>query len=149
MLIAIIAIAMTGLTVAVHTFGVVSWLDLLSKRFYLHRQKKEYLHLLRGVLETAVVLIILHVFEAFLWAALYLQLPAQAGLKNFEDALYLSTVTLTTLGYGDITLNGEWRLLTGAEGMVGIVVFGLTTATLFSVLQRSWQFDKNSKHPSN
>ena len=151
MWITIIAIFMTGLTVAVHTFGVVFWLDILGKRLDLHRKKQEYLHLFRGVLETAVILVALHVFEAFLWAALYLQLPAQAGLKSFEEALYISMVTLTTLGYGDITLNNDWRLLTGAEGMVGIVVFGLSTATLFAVLQRSRQFNqqKHSKGDGN
>ena len=48
-------------------------------------------------------------------------------------------VTFTTLGYGDITLAREWQLLTGVEGMVGITVFGLTTAMLFAVIQKSWK----------
>ena len=54
-------------------------------------------------------------------------------------------ITFTTLGYGDITLAQEWQLLTGVEGMVGIVVFGLTTALLFAVIQKSWKV--RYKHP--
>ena len=54
-------------------------------------------------------------------------------------------ITFTTLGYGDITLAQEWHLLTGVEGMVGIVVFGLTTALLFAVIQKSWKV--RYKHP--
>lgn len=143
MLIFTISIFMTFLTVGIHTLGVSAWLDVLTKRYNFHYKKKEFLHLFRGVLMTAMTLIMLHVFEALLWAVLYISLPAQAGLKSFHDALYLSMITITTLGYGDVTLNHEWQILTGVEGMVGIVVFGLTTATLFVVLQRSWQLGRH------
>lgn len=51
---------------------------------------------------------------------------------SFVDALYLSLVTLTTLGYGDITPAGEWlRVLVPLEAMVG---FGLLTASLSWVI---------------
>jgi hypothetical protein len=43
------------------------------------------------------------------------------------------------LGYGDITLSAEWNLLSGMEAMVGITVFGLTTALLFAVIQQIWK----------
>jgi len=142
-LIFIISVFMAVLTVGIHTLGVSAWLDLLTKRYNFHQKKKEFLHLFRGVLATAIALITLHVIEAFLWAVLYILLPAQAGLKSFHEALYLSMITITTLGYGDVTLNYEWQILTGVEGMVGIVVFGLTTATLFVVLQRSWAMGRH------
>jgi hypothetical protein len=95
----------------------------------------------RAILSTAIVLLMLHALEAFLWALLYLVLPAQAGLKNLHEAFYFSLVTFTTLGYGDITLNSRWQLLAGIEGMVGIVVFGLSTAILFAVIQRYWKIN--------
>ena len=90
----------------------------------------------------------LHVLEAFLWALLYMLLPAQAGLKNLHEALYFSLVTFTTLGYGDITIHEKWQLLTGIEGMVGIVVFGMTTALLFAVIQKCWRVS-HQQHAAN
>jgi voltage-gated potassium channel len=141
----IISIGMIGLTVGIHTLGAAFWLKGLGERLEYHASMNKAPRLFEGILSTAMVLITLHIFEAFLWAILYLQLPAQAGLKNFNDAFYFSMVTFTTLGYGDITLAQEWQLLTGVEGMVGIVVFGLTTALLFAVIQKSWKV--RHKHP--
>lgn len=76
------------------------------------------------------------------WALLYLpHLPEgfvlQTGLDSssqggFLDALYLSLVTLTTLGYGDIVPTGSaLRMLAPLEGLVG---FALLTAALSWVL---------------
>lgn len=141
----IISIGMIGLTVGVHTLGAAYWLKRLGKRLEYQASMNKPTHLFKDIITTAGILIMLHIFEAFLWAILYLQLPAQAGLKNFHDAFYFSMITFTTLGYGDITLAREWQLLTGVEGMVGITVFGLTTAMLFAVIQKSWRV--SHKHP--
>ena len=100
-------------------------------------------------MSTAVFLLLLHVIEVHLWALVYVFLPGQAGLNNYAEAVYFSIVTLTTLGYGDITLNAQWQLLSGMEAMVGIMVFGLTTATLFAVIQQSWEVKKSSAKPKD
>jgi drug/metabolite transporter (DMT)-like permease len=55
-----------------------------------------------------VFLIIPIVLDVTMWATFYY---AQASLPNFEESLYFSTVTFTTVGYGDIVLGKEWRLL--------------------------------------
>lgn len=135
----IISVGMIVLTVAIHTLGAVVWLEYLGQRIVYRRSMKKPRRMFAGILTTAMALLSLHVFEAFLWAVVYLQLPAQAGLKNFHEAFYFSLITFTTLGYGDITLDGKWQLLSGVQGMVGIVVFGLTTALLFAVIQRFWK----------
>ena len=64
------------------------------------------------------------------------------GPGNFEAmerALYFSTVTFTTLGYGDITLLPRWQLLSAFEATNGIVLFGVSTAFVLTVLQRSYR----------
>jgi hypothetical protein len=51
---------------------------------------------------------------------------------GFVDALYLSLVTLTTLGFGDITPTNGWlKVLVPLEALVG---FGLLTASLSWVI---------------
>lgn len=70
----------------------------------------------------------IHTAEIWIWALAYLSLGALASL---ETSLYFSTATFTTLGYGDITLASEWRLLGAAQGADGLVLFGWSTAFIF------------------
>jgi voltage-gated potassium channel len=135
----LISVGMIILTVGIHTAGAAWWLIGLGKRIANRQRLDLPARLFRSVLSTACVLILLHILEAFLWALLFMVLPAQGGLDSLREALYFSMVTFTTLGYGDITLNTDWQLLAGVEGMVGIVVFGLTTALLFAVIQKTWR----------
>jgi hypothetical protein len=67
------------------------------------------------------------------WAVLFLALGA---LPTFEEALYFSTVTYTTVGYGDIVLDKDWRLLGAFESALGMIIIGWTTALVFIAVQR-------------
>ena len=80
-----------------------------------------------------LLLFLLSVFEASLWAVAYVTVGAIQGL---EEALYFSVVTFTTLGYGDITLGEDWRLLSSFQSANGVMIFGWTTALIVGVLQR-------------
>ena len=65
--------------------------------------------------------------ESGIWALTYVAVGAFSG---FEEALYFSTVTFTTLGYGDIVIHSSWRLLAGIEAANGTIMFGWTTALI-------------------
>jgi hypothetical protein len=80
-----------------------------------------------------VMLFFAALLEAAIWAATYVQLGA---ISSFEEALYFSIVTFTTLGFGEITLNQDWRLLCSIEAANGIILFGWSTALVFAFLQR-------------
>jgi hypothetical protein len=71
--------------------------------------------------------------DVFLWACVYV---IRDALPNFEDALYFSTVTFTTVGYGDIVLARESRLLATFEAVNGWIIFGWATALVLIVIQR-------------
>ena len=47
-------------------------------------------------------------------------------------------VTFTTLGYGDIVLDENWRLLASFEAATGIIMFGWTTAIVLASLQSAY-----------
>ena len=69
----------------------------------------------------------------WLWAVLFL------GLGEFDSlaaALYFSSVSATTLGYGDTLLSERWQLLSGFVAANGLVLFSLNTAFLFEALRR-------------
>ena len=140
---------MIALTLAIHTLGASQWLKFAARRHRNAAEEKRLSNLFFILLYTASVLMLLHLLEAFLWALLFLQLPGQAGLSNLHDAFYFSVITFTTLGYGDITLSRDWQVLAGMEGMVGIIVFGLTTAVLFAIIQKSWSYPRHGKNEVN
>lgn len=73
------------------------------------------------------------VIEAMLWAVTYWQLGA---IQGFEEAVYFSLVTYTTLGYGDITLDDSWRLLSAFQAANGVIIFGWSTAVVMALVQR-------------
>lgn len=75
------------------------------------------------------------IVEALLWALLYLYHPAITTLPDLENALYFSVVTFTSVGYGDVVLTGDWRMLAALEGVNGVIMFGWTTALIFYVIQ--------------
>jgi hypothetical protein len=74
-----------------------------------------------------------HLALIAMWA---LALLVCGSLATFEDAFYCSAENYTSLGYGDMILSGRWRLLGPLEAINGLLLFGLSTALMFAVLQR-------------
>lgn len=80
-----------------------------------------------------VSLFLVTVLDAVIWAFVYLRVGA---IEHAETALYFSMVTFTTLGYGDVTLSSDWRLLASFEAANGIIMFGWSTALVAAFIQR-------------
>ncbi|QUI25797.1 two pore domain potassium channel family protein [Vallitalea pronyensis] len=61
------------------------------------------------------------------------------GLKGtYKRMLYLSMVTITTLGYGDIVpITNRARLLVGLESVLGIIIIGLFISSIFNKLSNN------------
>jgi hypothetical protein len=81
-----------------------------------------------------IVLMLGNVVQILFWALLYIALGAVAG---FETALYFSGVTFTSLGYGDVVLDGRVRLLAPLEAANGLMMFGITTAIFIATVQHA------------
>jgi hypothetical protein len=90
----------------------------------------------RVMVFASLALAVLHHVEAALWAAVYIRLGV---LADWDTAVYFSIVTMTSVGYGDVLLSGDWRLLAAFQAMNGMLLFGLSTAFLFTVLQQCWR----------
>ena len=74
-----------------------------------------------------------HLIEIALWAVLLIICGEFSG---FANAFYHSAVNYTTLGYGDLLLTPSWRLLGPLEAANGALMFGVSTAMVFAVIQR-------------
>jgi hypothetical protein len=80
-----------------------------------------------------VGIVVIHALEIWFYALLYLRLHA---LGQLEQALYFSIVTYSTVGYGDIVLPHQWRILGATEAPVGVIMLGWSTAFLISLLSQ-------------
>lgn len=77
----------------------------------------------------------LHAMEAAIWALAYLVLGALPGSRV---GMFYSLNAITSLGHDNIYLAPRFDLLGPIEALNGIMLFGLTTAFLFAILQRVW-----------
>jgi len=126
-----IASAMVLVTVIVHLTGLAMLVRILRSHHRLMRPMRvSPLALLLGA---ALGIFAIHTIEIWLYALLYLRIGAST---DFEQALYFSTVTYSTLGYGDLLLSKDWRILGAIEATTGIIMLGWSTAFLVSLLAK-------------
>jgi len=86
-----------------------------------------------SVMLTSVLLVMLagNLLQIALWAGVFI---LYGEFQDFATAFYHSTVNFSTLGYGDIVLSKERRLLSGLEALNGVLMLGLTSSIMFAVL---------------
>ncbi len=131
-----ISLAVIFLTIFIHGFGSIWGVKLLLRKVGNANQKLNLNSALYLLSITAVYLMILHFIEIAVWALVFLLIPGIQELTSFEDAVYFSLITYTTVGYGDITLGPHWRIMSGFAAMDGIMLFGWSSALLFAVVQK-------------
>lgn len=135
----LIGVLLIALTVTIQATGTTMWVRFVGRRFVERGTSFMFGESLRILIATGLLLVILHAIQIVLWALTY-QLVLEPGeLVSMHEAIYFSFVTFTTLGYGDITLSGDHRVLSGIEALNGILLVGWSTAVLFAVVQRIWQ----------
>jgi len=76
-----------------------------------------------------------HVIEIWIWAALYYFKASISEIPTLEAAVYFSTSSFTTVGFGDLVLSEDWRLLSSIEAINGMILFGWSTAFIFTVIR--------------
>ncbi len=76
-------------------------------------------------------IIVIHMVEISVWGLFYWY---QDCFPSINSALYFAGITYTTIGYGDLLLPQEWRMLAPVQGLTGILMCGLSTAVFFAVV---------------
>ncbi|POY36761.1 hypothetical protein C3K47_10410 [Solitalea longa] len=132
----VISLAIISATIIIHGLGSSWGLKYLLRRHDPQDRVYGFVKTIKILSATAIILMLMHYLEIALWAIAYLSIPELDKLSHWEEAIYFSTVTYTTLGYGDITLPPTWRIMSGFEAMNGILLFGWSTAMFYAVVQR-------------
>ena len=84
------------------------------------------------VVQSSIAIIILHGLVILLWASFY---RAQC-FSSWELSFYFSASSYATVGYGDVVLTANWRLLGPLESVTGVLMCGVSVCLLFSLVTR-------------
>jgi hypothetical protein len=76
---------------------------------------------------------VLHGIEAGLWSVAYLVLNA---IPDAKSAMLYSLNAITSYGHTNLDLESRWHLMGALEALNGWLLFGLTTAFLFAVIEQ-------------
>ena len=130
-------LALIVLTTAIHSFGIFI-LSLLGVRIRAYLKRQSF-HLWQAVTVLTMLigtiglsLAVLHGIEAALWAEAYLLLGA---LDTPAEAMLFSIDSMTTRGASGLTLHQHWQEMGALEGVAGVLMFGISTAYMFFVMQ--------------
>src|ERR1700730_7529454 len=85
-----------------------------------------------GVGAVGLLLAVLHGIKARMWAAGYLWLRA---LDSLEHAILYSLDSMTTRGASGLMLEPHWQMMGALEAADGMLLFGISTAYIFAVMQ--------------
>ena len=124
-----------ALTLATVLVVALSWwaLEALLLRLQAWSTKPTHGPRLIAILVLALLWTLCMIAVAVLfWAVAFHRLGVFA---NAEESAYFALVSFTTLGFGDILLPVEWRLLGGIAAANGLLLFGLLTAILVETIR--------------
>jgi hypothetical protein len=127
-------------TIVFHSYG----LGLLSRGLLIllkADRKKRLTHALSAFVVGGCSLctICLHGLEAWMWAVAYRLLDTLGSDR--KDAMLYSISVMTTVGGTNLHLEPRWALMGSLEALDGWILFGLTGAFLFALIQRVWSLD--------
>jgi ion channel len=120
-------------TILIHGLAVAATLHLIRHQVRVGRAGAGFWTDVAIVVAAIFLTLAAHLVEIAVWALLFMvcgEFPA------FAMACYHSAVNYTTLGYGDVVMTASWKFLGPLEAANGFLLFGVSTALVFAVIQR-------------
>jgi hypothetical protein len=133
-------LSLIALTMAIHATAVVM-MAFVGVRFRAQLETRGFSmwNLIAILICTFVVmgllLAVLHGIESGIWAAAYLWLGA---LDSPTDALLFSVDSMSTRGASGLKLHQHWQIMGSLEAVNGMLLFGVSAAYIFAVMQAYW-----------
>lgn len=120
-------------TIFTHGLAVMATLSFIRREKRLGHEGVSFRNDFLMVMLTMTFTMAAHLIEIAWWAILFIFC---GEFSEFATAYYHSAVNYTTLGYGDLLMTPAWRLLGPLEAANGMLMFGVSTAMIFAVMQR-------------
>jgi hypothetical protein len=132
------------LTVVIHVSGLaVVYQRVIQITHYIIERRHLNIVFIMVMGAATLLSTVLHGLEAGIWALAFLGLGA---LPNFKSAMLYSLNAMTSYGHTHISLEDHWHLMGALEALNGWLLFGLTTAFLFAVMQKVMRLANREEH---
>ena len=129
-------VPLIALNVVIHVFCLALFTQKIETMLHGFRSHRHFVPAFALVMGVAVIFVTgLHIVESAVWAVAYRLLDAIADNKS---AMLYSLGALTTYGHDKVHLEAKWQMMGALEALNGMLLFGLTTAFLFAMIQRVW-----------
>jgi hypothetical protein len=144
------SVILVVVTIAVHVSGI-ALIALVLRPFWTEDvgAPKSFVDTIPGTVFTitaiAFILAILHGIEAFFWAFAYVRLGV---LTSMPDAILYSLGSMSTAGSG-LNVQVQWRPMGAIESFGGVLLFGISTAFLFSLMRLLWRTVSIRRRPES
>lgn len=138
LLVVVVTAVVVSSVVLIHYEGLI-WLSRQLARMHTPSRRK-VLYVIYSVIAIHVVEIWLFGFA--IWALLFVPgtgVVAGVNPLGLFDAVYLSAVTFTTVGFGDLTPVGPIRFLSGTEALTGFILVTWSASFTFIEMERFWR----------
>ena len=122
-----------GICSLIHILLLVAAIKLLRRMSPPERSNRTAFHVLKLLVVGFSVVLFAHTLQVWIWA---ISFRGMGVLPNISDAIYFSLVTYTTVGYGDVTVGGGFRVFGAMAAVTGLLNFGLSTAFLVGLFER-------------
>jgi hypothetical protein len=119
-------------TILIHGLAVIVIVHFIRRQHRLERIGVQFWQDVAIVCTATLLGGAAHLLEITIWALVFVFCGEFA---QFAGAFYHSAVNYTTLGYGDVVMTPSWRLLGPLEAADGMLMFGVSTAIIVSVIQ--------------
>ena len=134
------AVLLLSLTLCLRCAGVTTLIEWLKCILTGYIHKSVPIYSATPVVKSTVAIIILHGLVILLWASFY----RTRCFPSWEFAFHFSASSYATMGYGDLILSYNWRLLGPPEEITGVLMHGISVSVLFALVTRLLDRDMES-----
>lgn len=116
-----------------------------SVRYYVRQSfagatSRKFVAGLRPLLVAMLAMLAGNLVQIILWGSLFVWL---GEFNELYEAVYHSAVNFSSLGYGDVVMTRNWKLLGPLEAVNGVLMLGMTAAALMVILQQLIKSQRN------
>jgi hypothetical protein len=121
------------LTVVIHVFGLALINDGVIRVLRRTAERRSFTFRFAIVMAVAVLLATApHAIEAAAFRFL-------GAVPDAKSPMLYPLNAMTTYGHESVSLEQHWQMMSAHEALNGMLLFGLTTAFLFAMIQEVWQ----------